>query len=881
MQGDYNKFAFSNCLNKKDTAILQLCSMKSLLKIILLSSVTLHSASGFTQKIENGVSEILANYRAKVLSDVRYELSFSIPLDKKDSIAASETILFKLNENKQPLQLDFKETKEHVKQVIVNGASATFQLLNEHIIVDNKFLKQGNNKIEITFTAGELSLNRNNDYLYTLLVPDRARTVFPCFDQPNLKAKFRLKLSVPDGWEALANGQAQSVNVSGNKKNYVFAESDLFSTYLFAFVAGKFDLMEKQVGEHFMRFYFREKDSTKLKLSIDSIFELHNRSIDFLEDYTQIKFPFQKLDFAAIPDFQYGGMEHVGAIDYKAASLFLDSGATKDQLNARANLIAHETSHMWFGDLVTMRWFNDVWMKEVFANFFADKITQGNQTDNSYELKFLLDHYSRAYAVDRTKGANSIRQDLPNLDQAGSLYGGIIYDKAPVMMRQLERLIGKDVFRDGLREYLKKYSYSNASWPDLISILDRRSPADLKTWNQVWVNTPGRPVFEYSMENKNGVISRFVVTQKGEQKNNYILPQFFEIALVYADHIDEVTVNMNQQQAIVTKAVGKQMPLYMLFNSSGQGYGVFPFDKNGIEHLKGLKNPVMRASAYINLYENMLNGNKIAPKELFAFLNAQLKNETEELNLNLITGYIGDIFWRLLLPEERTAAASSLENLLWTQLQNEKAPGKKKIFFRTCQSIAITRASLDTLHWIWKQQVPPTGVKLNPDDYTSLALNLAVKEFPDTTMLTEQMARLADTDKKSRLAFLIPSASADEKVRDEFFQSLKDVNVRKKEAWVADALLYLHHPLRANTSIKYLKPSLDMLEDVQRTGDIFFPASWLNSSLRYYQSKEAVDIINAFINSHPNYNPQLKMKLLQAADPVFRAEKLTTKAGKP
>jgi aminopeptidase N len=338
---------------------------------------------------------------------------------------------------------------------------------------------------------------------------------------------------------------------------------------------------------------------------------------------------------------------------------------------------------------------------------------------------------------------------------------------------------------------------------------------------------------------------------------------------------------MNQQQAIVTKAIGKQMPLYFLFNSSGQGYGVFPFDKSSIGYLKDLTNPVMRASAYINLYENMLNGNKVTLKELFAFLNGQLKNETEELNLNLITGYIGDIFWRLLLPEERTATASSLENLLWTQLQNEKAAGKKKIFFRTYQSIAITRPSLDTLYSIWKHQVPPTGVKLNPDDYTSLALNLTLKEYPDTTMLTEQMGRLTDDDKKSRLAFLMPSVSASEKVRDDFFASLKDIKVRKREALVADALTYLHHPLRANTSIKYLKPSLDMLEEIQRTGDIFFPASWLNSSLRYYQSKEAVDIITAFLNSHPNYNPQLKMKLLQAADPVFRAEKLKTKAGKP
>ncbi len=151
---------------------------------------------------------------------------------------------------------------------------------------------------------------------------------------------------------------------------------------------------------------------------------------------------------------------------------------------------------MWFGDLVTMRWFNDVWMKEVFANFMAAKIVNPSFPNVNHDLRFLLSNYPSAYEVDRTPGANPIRQQLDNLNEAGSMYGAIIYQKAPVVMRHLEALLGEDNFRDGLREYLKAHAFANATWSDLITVLDARTPMDLQEWSQVWVDQPGRPSIE-------------------------------------------------------------------------------------------------------------------------------------------------------------------------------------------------------------------------------------------------------------------------------------------------------------------------------------------------------------------------------------------------
>jgi aminopeptidase N len=244
------------------------------------------------------------------------------------------------------------------------------------------------------------------------------------------------------------------------------------------------------------------------------------------------------------------------------------------------------------------------------------------------------------------------------------------------------------------------------------------------------------------------------------------------------------------------------------------------------------------------------------------------------LNLNLIAGQVSDIYWHYIQPAERTRLASMMATSVWTAMKEQQAPGKKKILFRTYQSIALTPASLDTLYKIWQKQQPPAGIQLSEDEYTSLALSLAVKDYPDSSILQTQLSRLTNTDRKQRLQFLMPSVSRDQETRDAFFASLKELTVRKKEAWVGDALSYLHHPLRTATSIKYLQASLDMLEEIQRTNDIFFPGTWMNATLGSYQSTEAATIVRNFLKAHPGYNPQLRMKILQAADPLFRAEKL-------
>ena len=629
--------------------------MKPLLTLIV-TCVWLFSCKDrpvIVKEVTDGVSLELANYRSEQVSEVRYGLSFSVPEDVLSEIKSTLKLQLTLAHLDAPLYLDFKEKSSHLKSIAVNGEKITLVHKNEHIKIAAEHLVVGSNQIVIDFIAGELSLNRNQDYLYTLLVPDRARTLFPCFDQPNIKATYLLDISAPKDWEVLCAAPEVRQEESDGAVRHFFGPSDKMSTYLFSFVAGKFNRATQNPGKFDMNLLYRETDESKIAMSTDTIFDLHQQSIAFLEDYTAYSFPFQKLDFATIPGFQYGGMEHVGAIQYRESSLFLDESATENRKLSRAKLIAHETSHMWFGDLVTMNWFNDVWMKEVFANFMADKIVNPAFPEVNHELAFMTTHYPRAYSEDRTKGTNPIRQELDNLNNAGSLYGSIIYNKAPIMMRQLELVLGKENFKKGIQEYIRSYAYGNAVWNDLIKKFDEKTEVDIEEWSDIWVNSSSRPlitnIINYDVNDK---IASFELRQHAEDDSKHIWPQKFDISFMYSDSTETVTVAMQNETLVLSEVIGMPKPKAIWYNSSGIGYGVFPLDSSNLGAIPRIEDEVSRGYTYINAYENTLFG-ALAPRAVFEVYLESLASEKNELLINLLSRYTTTLFWKYLNDAHR------------------------------------------------------------------------------------------------------------------------------------------------------------------------------------------------------------------------------------
>jgi aminopeptidase N len=861
--------------------------MRTLLRSVFLLLLPL-IASAQVANPGPGIPLEVAEARAARIANLRYHLRLAVPPDASSPLSGTNRISFDLSTASDPLVVDFATSRNHVRSVAVNGKDSPFTWVNGHIVIPPQSLVAGSNVVEIVFVAGDASLNRNPDFLYALFVPARAHLALPVFDQPDLKARWTLALLHPPQWTAVSNGAGRRSEVTITQQANAgtlqmalseFAETEPLSTYLFSFVVGDFKVEEAQRNGRTMRMFHRETDAKKVARNREAVFDLHATAIEYMERYSGIPYAFGKFDFVLIPAFQFGGMEHAGKILYNASGMLLEESATQNQYLGRASTIAHETAHMWFGDLVTMRWFNDVWMKEVFANFMAAKIVNPSFPEVNHELRFLLSHYPAAYEVDRTLGANAIRQHLANLNEAGSLYGAIIYQKAPVVMRHLEAMMGEEGFRDGLREYLKTYAMRNATWSDLITILDKRTPTDLAEWSRVWVEEPGRPAIQTLLDVKDGRIAQLAFEHRAEhpslQSAPAKWPQQLRVTLGYDSSVLVVPVDISGGHNVAAKAAGLAAPLFVLPNGAGWGYGGFLLDRRSLEyltsHVHEISDSLTRGAAWVALWDALLN-HQVTPDAFTNLAMQALPRESDEQLTNRVLGYLTTTWWRFLPAAERQKRIVPLEMMLREGLARAKTPSQKASWFGALREVFATTETTAWMRRVWEQKEPIEGLPLAEPDYTSLALELAVREVEGwKEILSTQLTRIQNPDRKGRFQFVMPALSADVKERDRWFRSLADVSNRRREPWVLEGLGYLHHPLRARASSKYIQPSLELLRDIQKTGDIFFPTRWMNTTLSGHTSPEVATTVRSFLKQLPaDYPPRLRNTILVAADELFR-----------
>ena len=825
-----------------------------------------------------GIPETLARERAAAYSQVRYELTFTIPAARAAAVQGRAVVRLNLRRPHRVV-LDFTG---QTSRVAVNGVAAEYATADGHLIIPASATRAGANDVAIEFTAGDEALNRNDEFLYTLFVPARARLAFPSFDQPNIKARYSLTLHVPDGWQAIANGALAATGTIGSgQQSYQFAETAPLPTYLFAFVAGRFQVETATRNGRQMRMFHRETDAAKIARNRDAIFDLHAAALDWLEDYTAIPYAFGKFDFVLIPSFQFGGMEHAGAILYNSAGLMLDESATQNQMLARASVIAHETAHMWFGDLVTMEWFNDVWMKEVFANFMAEKIVNPSFPALNHQLRFFLGNYPAAYGVDRTDGANPIRQPLANLDEAGQLYGAIIYQKAPIVMRQLEMIMGEQAFRDGLREYLQRYSFGNATWTDLVRILDARTPDNLARWSRAWVDERGRPEITTAITEANGRISRLALRMSDPLRRGLVWPQRATVTLGYADGTRDLAVYLASATTVVRQAQGLPAPLYVLPNGGGLGYGLFVLDDRSrtylLEHLEEIPDALTRGAAWVTLWDNLLEV-RVAPGALLDLAARALPRESDEQNVSRVLAYMTRAFWRFLPHEERLRRAPALEGLLREGMARAATTSQKSAWFSAFRDVVLTADGLAWLERIWRRDERIAGLTFAETDEIAMALELAVREVAAwSAILQAQLERTQNPDRKARFAFVMPALSADPAIREQAFARFAQLDNRRREPWVLESLVYLNHPLRAGHAQRFVRPGLDLVREIQRTGDIFFPTRWTDALLSGHRSPEMAAAVRDYLAREP-LSPRLRWTVLSASDELLRAARQITAA---
>src|SRR5579884_2856794 len=537
------------------------------------------------QTAPEGVPRALAQERAAVISDLRYELAFTLA-PKAPTAPGRESLRFKLNQPRPgDLLLDYRDGQ--VSSARLNGHNIATALQNGHLHLPAKSLRNGENTIEIEFasrvsTAGAPLIRYEDkddgtDYIYTLFVPMDASMAFPCFDQPDLKGTFKLEVTAPQNWTVVSNTERAAVSdgAAGATRS-AFAETRPISTYLFAFAAGHFRKLE---SPGLPGLYVRQSKFERAAKEAPEVQQMAKQGIDFLSSYFAQPFPFPKYDMVLIPGFAYGGMEHAGATFLREESVLFRTAPTQTDMFGRDILVLHELTHQWFGDLVTMRWFDDLWLKEGFAQYMAYHALNELKPNENVWKRFYQAIKPEAYAIDSTQGTTPIYQQVPNLEDAKSAYGAIVYSKAPAVLKQLAFILGAEKFQGGLRLYLKEHAYGNAEWSDLVHAFERASGKPLDHWAEMWIRHRGMPQVDVSWTCNGGRLTYLSVSQHDVLGSSDLWPLSMQMGLNYVNREPAlIRVDLNGKDMQVPSGKGTECPQFIFANENDYAYGRFLLD---------------------------------------------------------------------------------------------------------------------------------------------------------------------------------------------------------------------------------------------------------------------------------------------------------------
>ncbi|MFL5382725.1 MAG: M1 family metallopeptidase [Longimicrobiaceae bacterium] len=843
--------------------------------------------------MQPGISRELAEQRAVTLSGVRYDLW--LDLTQRDSAAGIVRMEFTRARGAGDLVADFRG--ERLTEVRVNRDPVRdFEWKNGHLRIPAHHLATGSNVLEARFTtriapagAAIIRFDDRSDgstYLYTLLVPSDANLLFPCFDQPDLKARFRWRLSAPPGWKVLANARPESRDSAAAAVSWNFAWTEPISTYLAAFAAGPWTTWESAPpGARPVTLYARA--SRRDEVDADSIVRANRDAARWLEEWFGVPFPFSKLDALLAPAFPFGGMEHVGEIFYNENSFVWREPPTFTQRLGRDATIYHEVSHQWFGDLVTMRWFDDLWLKEGFSTYMAARIQDELRPGSDAWKTFYLRNKPLAYGVDVTSGTTPVWQELANLDLAKSNYGPIVYNKAPSVIKQLAFLVGDSAFRAGLRLFLTRHAYANATWRDLLGAVQESSGMPLEQFGAQYILRPGMPRVDTRLAVEGGTIRSLVLAQRparafaGDAGGWW--PMRVRVRLGYAGRDDVVLpATFAGDSAVVQGAAGLPAPDYVWPNDGDYGYGLFFPDERSAawiaEHVGEAREGLLRAMLWGALWD-LVRDTRLPPARFAEIALRELPRERDEQIASLIldrgstalTRYASDADAARLFPAwERLLAARAQDASLGYGMRKESLDALVGTA-RTAEGRAILREYLAGTR-------PFGGAAVKQPTRWSIVQRLLALGEADARALHEAEVRRDSTPEAGRRAFVAGAAAPDPEVKAEYFRRYLD-DPALNEEWVTASLGAFNDAGQTRLTLSYLRPSLERLEWIRDNRRIFFLPSWINAFVRGQHSAEALAVVDRLLAESPNLPLDIRRKVLQARDELERTVAIRRAAG--
>ncbi|MEV7482919.1 aminopeptidase N [[Kitasatospora] papulosa] len=720
-------------------------------------------------------------------------------------------------------------------------------------------------------------------YLYTQYEPADARRVFANFEQPDLKAPYRFEVTAPEGWQVWSNGAEESRDGEVHR----FAETLPISTYITAVVAGPYHY----VSDVYTR---TSDDGEKLEIPLgamcrkglarhfdpDDVFLVTKQGLDFFHDHFDYPYPFGKYDQAFVPEYNLGAMENPGLVTFREEYIYRGK-VTSASYERRANVILHEMAHMWFGDLVTMQWWDDLWLKESFADFMGTfSMVEATRFTNGW-ITFANNRKAWAYRADQLPSTHPVTADIRDLEDAKLNFDGITYAKGASVLKQLVAYVGRDAFLEGARRYFKRHAYGNTQLGDLLSVLAETSGRDMTAWSRAWLQTAGvnvlTPVVTYDGQ---GRIAELAVTQEAAASHPELRPHRVAVGLYRLSPEGELVrfaraeTDVAGERTVVAELAGSERPDLVLVNDDDLTFCKIRFDEGSLatlrEHLGDITDPLARALCWSALWN--LTRDALLPARDFVSLVLSFAGRESDIGvLQMLHAWAQSALVHYAAPAWREEGRPALAGGALAELRRAEPGSQHQLTWaRFFAAVAASDADFQLLGGLLDGTAVIEGLDVDQELRWAFLSPLASHGRADETALDAELAR-DDTASGKRHHVRCLASRPSEAVKAQAWAAVVESD-KLSNAFVGATIAGFGQPSQRELLAPYTASYFEAIERVWAERSIQIGMDVVKGLFPGLQDDPAtLSATDAWLTSHPDAAPALRRLVLEARDDLARA----------
>ncbi|MGP3949397.1 aminopeptidase N [Streptomyces sp. 7N604] len=727
-------------------------------------------------------------------------------------------------------------------------------------------------------------------YLYTQYEPADARRVFANFEQPDLKAPFTFTVTAPADWTVLSNGAAEGnpEPAGTGASTWRFVTTQPIATYITAVVAGPY---------HFEREHYSRTlpDGRVLEIPLgalcrrslakhfdaDDIFTVTKQGLDFFHDHFDYPYPFGKYDQAFVPEYNIGAMENPGCVTFREEFVFRGK-VTQASYEHRASVILHEMAHMWFGDLVTMEWWDDLWLKESFADFMGSfSLVEATRFTDGW-ITFANRRKAWAYRADQLPSTHPVTADIRDLEDAKLNFDGITYAKGASVLKQLVAYAGREAFLEGARRYFRRHAYGNTRLEHLLDVLEETSGRDMAAWSRAWLQTAGvNSLTPHATYDAQGRVTELAVLQEASPSHPTLRPHRVAVGLYRREEISgrlvryaRAEVDVAGPRTVVAELAGAERPELVLINDEDLTYCKIRFDEASLdtlrERLGDLGDPLARALCWSALWNLTRDG--LMPARDYVNLVLRFAGRESDIGvLQTLHTWAKSALVHYAAPEWRAEGGRALAEGALRELRlAEPGSGHQLAWARFFAQVASSEADLRLLEGLLAGTGKIDGLDVDQELRWTFLEPLASHGVADASVIGTELAR-DDTasGKRHQVRCLAARSSAEVKA-----QAWADVveSDHLSNALVEATIAGFGQPGQRGLLAPYAPKYFAAIERVWRERSIEIAMAIVRGLYPALQDdRRTLEMSQAWLDEHTDAPPALRRLVLEAHDDLARA----------